>query len=173
MLNCVPAPLCRAVRAVSRHAAPRAVAAGGRALSAPARGIVSVEFAVLASVFLLVLVGIFQFGLTINNYMTLNSAAYQGAQTLALSRGTSTPYTKATSAINTAATNLTTSSLTVTLSVGGSTCNSDSGCQTLLSSGSGSTALVQISYPCNLTVMGTNFGGTNCKISTQSGQVVQ
>jgi Flp pilus assembly protein TadG len=149
------------------------VAASRRLLSEPARGIVSVEFAVLASVFLLVLVGIFQFGLTINNYMTLNSAAYQGAQSFALSRGSSTPYTKATSAINAAATNLSTSSITATLSVGGSSCTTDSGCQTLLTSGGGQTALVQLSYPCNLTIMGTNFGGTNCKISTQSGQVVQ
>ena len=59
------------------------------------RGVVALEFVLVAPVLLLVLFGILYFGIALNNYLILTDAAEQGAQTLSLGRGTSSPYSTA------------------------------------------------------------------------------
>lgn len=91
------------------------------------------------------------------------------AQALALTRGTSAPYTTTMSAIDAAAGTLQTAKITTTLTVNGSGCTSKS-CSV---STAGQIAQVQLTYPCNLTVMGINFGGKVCTLTSQSADVVQ
>ena len=65
-------------------------------------GVSAIEFAIIAPVLLMIVTGVFQFGLAMNQYLNLTNAVAQGALTLALSRGTTTPYTATTAAIGSA-----------------------------------------------------------------------
>jgi Flp pilus assembly protein TadG len=131
----------------------------------------ALEFALLAPVLLTILLGIFQFGIAINNYMMLTNAAAQGALTVALGRGTSTPYTATTSAIASAAPNLTAANITTTVTINGTACSTDSACSSALVAGV--SAVVKTTYPCNLTVMGINYKPNGCTLSAQTAQLVQ
>ena len=133
-------------------------------------GAVALEFVIVAPFLFLILFGIFYMSVALNNYLILNAAAAQGAQTLSLGRGTTTPFTTAKSAITTSA-NLTSASIGVTMKIAGSACSSDTGCGTLLTPGA--VANVALTYPCNLTFMGFSFGGSPCNLSAQSAAIVQ
>lgn len=114
-------------------------------------GAVAVEFAILVPVVSFVLLGAFIFGIALNNYIQLTNAAEAGVNQLTLSRGDTTPYADTKSAIQNASPSLTQSSLTITLTVDGSTCSSDGTCQSVLSSASGKSANVRVTYPCPFT----------------------
>jgi Flp pilus assembly protein TadG len=134
-------------------------------------GVSAIEFAIILPVLLTILLGIFQFGTAMNEYLTLTNAAAKGALTLALSRGTTTPYSSTTAAINAAAPNLTAANITTTVTVNGSTCASDSACLTNLLAGK--TASVRTTYPCSLVIMGRNYAPNGCTLSAQTAQMVQ
>lgn len=134
-------------------------------------GVSAVEFALSAPLMLTVLVGMFTFGLALNNYVAVTNAAQSAAFQLAVSRGASTPYTTTLNAAYGAAPNLTKTKLTVTLTVNGSTCSSDTSCSTSLSSAMGKSASVSVSYPCNLQVLQVNYLN-NCSLdSSATGRV--
>jgi Flp pilus assembly protein TadG len=79
-----------------------------------------VEFALIAPMMLLLVTGIFWFGIALNNSLVLTNAVAQGAQLVGVSRGTTTdPCATAVTAVQQAATGLTQSSLTYYLSVNG------------------------------------------------------
>src|ERR1700743_2083620 len=81
-----------------------------------------VEMALALPVLLLVLTGIFTFGLAFNNYLLLTEATSIGARTLAISRGDTTdPCATATSAVIAAAPLLTPASLSFTFVLNGAT----------------------------------------------------
>ena len=134
------------------------------------RGIAAMEFGVLAPTLFLIVLGGVKFGLAVNHYMILTSAAEQGAQVLALMRGQppASNYSTAYSAVTAAAAALG-GTVTVSMTVGGTACTS-SNC---VVGTAGQSVVVALSYPCDLTVMGTNFGGSNCILSAQSAAVVQ
>ncbi len=94
-----------------------------------ASGTAAVEFALIGPVLLLIVVGVFVFGVALNNYVTLTNAAESGAFQFAFSRGASAPYTDTTNKIKGAAPNLVPANLTITLSVNGTACTSDSACK--------------------------------------------
>ena len=75
-------------------------------------GVSAIEFAIISPVLITILLGIFQFGSAMNAYLVLTNAAAKGALTMALARGTTTPYTTTISAITAAAPNLTPASIT-------------------------------------------------------------
>jgi hypothetical protein len=106
-----------------------------------------------------------------NQYMSLTNAVAQGALTLALSRGTTTPYSSTTAAIAAAAPGLATAQTTITVKINGTACTSDATC--LTSMVAGQTALVKATYPCNLTVMGHNYAPNGCNLSAQTAQMIQ
>jgi len=135
------------------------------------RGIAALEFGILAPALFLIIIGGIKFGFAINQYMIVTAAAQQGAQTLSMMRGNSAnAYTTAHAAVTAAATMLTgTGTLTVSMSVNGTACTSSS----CTINTAGQTASVTVSYPCDLTIMGTNFGGTTCRVSATSAAVVQ
>ncbi len=135
------------------------------------RGAVAFEFILIAPFLFFLLFGILIFGIALNNQLELTAAAQQGAQTLSFGRGTATPYTTAISAVTSAAFNLTSGSIGRTVTVGGSTCATDTACTSLLTSGA--TASVALTYPCSMTVMGITFGPTPCNLYSTSAATVQ
>jgi Flp pilus assembly protein TadG len=134
------------------------------------RGVSILEFAIAAPVMLALAIGTFKFGAAMMHQIVLTNAAAQGATTLALSRGTTTPYTSTTTAITNAASSLTAASTTTTVTINGSTCSTDTACATLMTACV--TAVVRTTYPCDLSVMGVNYK-SGCTISAQTAQMVQ
>ncbi len=161
-----------------------------------------VEFALIFTVLMPVVLGIIVFGLAFNNYLEITHAANNGAQVLAFSRGgTQDVCLAATQAITAAATNLNPSNITTTINIfppatvstsnpNGSPCLgtpslSPSGtgvfsCPAKGNNGSGQSYLqgtgcvqVKVTYPCNLVVYGMNLGGSNCNLTTQTAEAVQ
>jgi Flp pilus assembly protein TadG len=145
-----------------------------KAKSLGERGAALVEFALLAPVLLLILLGTAQFGLTLNQYVMLTNAVGVGAMQFAVSRSDTTPYTDAVNAVKAAATTLTPANLTITLSVGSplTACGTDAACATALTSNVGQPAQVSATYPCNLHVMLYNFAPT-CNLTFQVTERVQ
>jgi len=144
-------------------------------LWADSAGVSLLEFAAILPAFLALLVGGAKFGIAMSQYIAVTNAAALAAQTFALSRGANTPYAAVTTAIGNAAPNLASGSITKTLIVnGGSPCTDDSTCKSqLTTAGAGTTASVQVSYPCDLTVLGVNFKPGGCTLSATSAQMVQ
>jgi Flp pilus assembly protein TadG len=134
------------------------------------RGVTAIEFAIVAPILLVMVFGILQFGIAMNQHMVLTNAAAKGAMTFALSRGTATPYATTTSAITSAAPSLTAGQISITVKVNGVACASDAACSTLLVSGQ--PALVKATYPCDLTVMGVNYA-PSCTLKAETAQLVQ
>ncbi len=93
-------------------------------------GSVLVEFTLVLPVLLFLILGLAQFGLIFYNYILVTNAAATGARELSISRLDNTVYADTVSAINSATTNL--SGLTISMSVNGTACTSNAGCQTAL-----------------------------------------
>jgi Flp pilus assembly protein TadG len=149
-----------------------------------------VEFAILAPALFLIMLGTAQFGLTMNQYVMLWNGVGAGAMQFAVIAGpTSTmPATVAWKAVTkntpglTTGGSCTTSSLCVTLTVSGTPCATnvattptaaqDLACYNALNGAAGTPAVVTATYPCNLTVMGTNFL-PGCQLKAQITELVQ
>ncbi len=132
----------------------------------------AVEFAMLAPVLFFILFGIVSFGLVFNNYVELTNATRASARQFAIARSSTTPYANATGAITSSAPDLTPANVTMTFTVNGTTCASNTACQTALSTAEGESAEVTATYPCNLTIMGVNFAN-NCTLSAQTTELVE
>jgi Flp pilus assembly protein TadG len=134
----------------------------------------AVEFALIAPVLLMLLMGIIEFGIAINNYIELTEAARSGGRNLAISRtnGSSSPYTSTVSTIEGSAPSLTAGSITVSMTVNGTSCSTDASCSSALSNAAGDTAQVTATYPCSLSVMGVNFA-PGCTLSAKTSDLVE
>jgi Flp pilus assembly protein TadG len=128
-------------------------------------GVAAIEFACLAPVLLLLVVGMCQFSLVMGNYAMLGNAVHVGARQMAISRGDSTPVTDTRNQINAAAGTLNTANITAHYTVGGTACSTDATCSTSLVAGVPAT--VSASYPCNLVVMGINFA-PGCSLTSST-----
>ncbi|MEN3976057.1 TadE family protein [Emcibacter sp. SYSU 3D8] len=126
-----------------------------------------VEFALLAPVLFLMLIGMFQFGIMINNYIQVTEGVRVAGRTLAISRGSDTPWTSTRTALFGSAPGLTQGNFsTISLKINGAPCVSDSNCKTKLTSAQGQDAEFMASYNCtSLIVYGTNFM-PNCSLSS-------
>lgn len=137
------------------------------------------EVALCLPMMLLLVTGVFVFGLAMNNYLLLTNATNTGAQQLAVSRGyTSDPCNTVVTGVYAAAPNLVHTNLTFTLTLNGTvysgtTCSSSS---TTTGSAAnmvqGTEAVVNVTYPCNLSVYGKNFA-PSCKLQSQTSVVIQ
>jgi Flp pilus assembly protein TadG len=143
---------------------------GLRAGLASKSGVAAIEFAFLAPVLLLIITGVCQFTMVLGNYMTLEHAAGAGARAMAISRGDSTPVTDSRTQIYASAGNLNTSNITISYSVNGTGCSTDTTCSTALTAGV--PAQVTATYPCSLVVMGTNFA-PGCTLSVGATERVE
>ena len=157
----------------NRVEAPRlagsVVARAAARLRRDRKGVAALEFALVGPVMFMVLLGIFVVGVAVSNYQILTNAAIQGALALSLARGSSTAYTTALNAINTAAGTLNTGSITTTMTVAGTSCTSSS-CSV---STAGVVATVTLTYPCNMVIYGINYAGGTCSLTSSSSNVVQ
>lgn len=137
------------------------------------RGQSVVELAVVLPILLLVVMGIFTFGIALNNYLMLTNAVNNGAQLLAISRGlTANPCATASAAVTNAAPLLNSADLSFTFvlngnSYTGTTCTA--GAANLLQ---GTTVQVTATYPCSLTVYGVNYA-PSCTFRAQTAEFVQ
>ena len=156
---------------------------GSRAVRAPAMrplsaiahdraGTSAVEFAFIAPVLMLLALGTVQFGLTINNYISLTEAVRTGARQLAVSRGGGTPYTDTVNQIYRSAPGLARANLTIALSVNGTSCATDTTCSGSLVGAQGQPASVLVSYPCKLAVMGHDFS-PGCTLTSQTTERIE
>jgi len=114
-----------------------------------------IEFAFVLPLLVIVLLGVLQFGIFFYDYVSVEYAAQTGERTFLANRPLTgenyTPYTSTINAIQ-GATSLQLSELTITLSVNGTTCASDTSCGTALTTAysalSPQTASVEVSYTC-------------------------
>lgn len=129
------------------------------------RGVAAMEFGLIAPMFLLLFFGIAETGIVFYEYMTLINAVTAGANQLALSAGIdSTPYTDAKTVVTQAAPTLT--PLTITMSVNGTNCATDSTCGTALSSAAAQYATVSAEYSCaNINIVFDLF--PSCTLTSQ------
>jgi Flp pilus assembly protein TadG len=132
----------------------------------------ALEFALIAPVLFLLVLGITQFGITLNNYEMLTGGTEAAARQLSLSRGSSTPFSSTTTALYSATSNLVQANIKVALQVNGAPCSGDSACQTALTSAQSQPATVSTSYPCNLQIYGYDFA-PGCTLTAQSTEVVE
>ena len=127
-------------------------------LGSDSRGTAALEFAFVAPLLIFILLGIIQFGLTINDYEMLTGATQAAARQLSLSRGRPKPYTDMTTALQQAAPNLDSTVFVIKVSVSGQACTDDGSCQKLLPGNQGGqSATLTISYPCSLSFFGYEF----------------
>ena len=140
-------------------------------------GAAMVEFAIVLPLLLVVLLGIVQFAIFFYQYVIVENAAATGVRQFLISRPLfcpsttgATPYSSAMSAIQTATGGLALSRVTYSMSVGGTTCNSDSSCNSAVCSlyfqtpgtfSIAETASVTVSYPC-LTLLPVSWAPVFC-----------
>ncbi|MFM0209119.1 TadE/TadG family type IV pilus assembly protein [Paraburkholderia sediminicola] len=114
------------------------------------KGVAAVEFAVVVPVLLVIAVGLAQFGWLLSNYVMVANAASAGARYFAAQRGTATPYSGTQTQVQTSAAVLNSGNLSITASVNGGNCTSDTACAAdLTSAASGAavaTAAVTVTY---------------------------
>jgi len=143
------------------------------------RGQSVVELALCLPILLLIMMGIFTFGIAINNYMMLNYAVSVGGRLLAVSRGqTTNPCADTAAAVYGAAPILVPANLSFTIVLNGNTYTGTS-CQSASTTtgaagnlAMGTTAQVTATYPCNLTVLGVNYA-PGCTLTARISEMVQ
>jgi len=138
-----------------------------------------VEMAVTLPVLLLIVTGIFTFGLALNNYLELTDAVGISARLLAISRGQTTdPCSTTTAAFYKAAPYLKAANLSFTFVLNGTTytgTSCSSGSTTTGAAGNlvqGQPAQITVTYPCNLAVYGKNYA-PSCTLTAQTTELVQ
>ena len=143
-------------------------------------GAVAVEFAMVLPVIALLLFGVIQLSLALNTYIQLANAAAAGARQISISRGITTPYGSTITAIDNAASNLTASKMTITITVNNGTtngsCTTDTGseCQKLFPAASTigiAPSSVTITYPCSLTFLKISI--PSCTLSSSATEIIQ
>jgi Flp pilus assembly protein TadG len=138
-----------------------------------------VEVAVVLPILLLIVTGIFTFGIALNNYIQLTDAVGISARLLAISRGQTTdPCTAASAAFYKAAPYLKTANLSFTFVLNGTTYTGASCSSTSTTTGAagnlvqGQPAQITVTYPCNLAVYGKNYA-PSCSLTGQVTELVQ
>jgi Flp pilus assembly protein TadG len=140
-----------------------------------------VEMALVLPILMLILTGIFSFGIAMANYIQLTEAVDVGGRQLAISRGmTGDICATAVAAIENAAPSLNPALMSFTIvlngdNVGGTSCNTTAAAADMkaapLATPPGS-AQVTVTYPCNLAVYGRNLL-PGCHLVAQTTEMIQ
>lgn len=170
LLNPQPPGASRAIRrgtpACSQHDALQGAVARGDS------GQALVEFALCLPFLLLLVFGIFTFGIAFENYLVLQNATNIGARQLAISRGQSTdPCSTASTAISNAAIALTSSSLNFSFVLNGASYSGTSCTGGAANLVQGSTARVTVTYPCTLASYRWSYGA--CTLTSATAELIQ
>lgn len=172
-----------------RSEAPQDVAAGSaavprlRAFFAGESGNALMEAAFTFPLLLLLVTGLTWFGLAMKNYLVLTNAVTAGAEQVAVSRGQTTdPCALAVTTVDAAASGLTTSSLSFTLSLNGTSfgpssgssfsCGTSSDLTAFQNSDGGTPAVLTVTYPVNIPLYG--WGATHqVTLSATMSEIIQ
>jgi Flp pilus assembly protein TadG len=122
------------------------------------QGLVAVELALAAPVLIAIVLGIAQFGWLLANSVMVASAASAAAQNFAFQRGTTTPYSSTQTQMTSSSSLLKSQNLTLTTTVNGTQCSSDTSCSTALTNGTGQAAAVTVAYTFTPLLRGSIFG---------------
>lgn len=137
----------------------------GRRWAAGESGQALYEFAIVAIPLSLLVVGIIKFGILFDQYITLTQATDTGARTLAVNRGAGTgpptACTMAETALDNAASTLTSSQISISTSFPSP---DTSTCSSLVA---GDEATVEATYPCNLQVLFLNLW-PSCQLTAET-----
>ena len=123
---------------------------------------------------MLIVTGIFTFGIAITNYMELTNAVATGAQLLAVSRGQTTdPCAVTAAAVEAAVPTLNSKSLSFSFVINGdsypgSSCSAGAPADML----QGTPAQVTVTYPCSLSVYGHDYV-PSCLLQAQTTELIQ
>jgi len=135
-----------------------------------------IEFALSVPILLTILLGLFSFGLVLNNYLILTNAANASAQVLSISRGQAIdPCATAAQAFYSAAPSLSQNNLTFTIALGGKNVWGPAG-GTVTCSGAtlveSQPAQITVSYPCSATLTGFS-SMPSCNLTAQTAEAIQ
>jgi Flp pilus assembly protein TadG len=136
-----------------------------------------IEFALVLPILMMILTGVFTFGITLNNYLALTNAVGIGGELLSVSRGqTADPCATVVTAIQSAAPRLnwaTTPAPTYSIKLtpqGGAATSYGASCSSATLS-TLETARITVTYPCTLSLY--NFIAPNCTLAAQVTELVQ
>lgn len=115
------------------------------------------EFALIVPLLSAMLFGMIKFGVAHNNRIALTDASRAAVRELAVGRESATAYTDTVARFHASAGILRPANVSLTLSVNGVACGSDSACEAALEIASGQAATLAATFPCDLTVMGFDF----------------
>jgi Flp pilus assembly protein TadG len=139
------------------------------------QGAAAVEFALILPVLVMLLFAIIKFGVAFENYVELANATRASARQLALSRGSSTPYsliaTASTGVFYQSAPDLPTATITMTVGTANTACSSDSACATALAPDQGQPATVTATYPCDLNI--PLITSASCTLSATTKELIE
>jgi len=117
------------------------------------QGLAAVEFALVLPVLVLLMFGLIQFAWLMMSETMLMNASSAGARVLAAGRGSVVtvnpqggPWTETLNQVTSSASALNPAKLTITTSIAGTTCTSDTACAASLASNLGGKATVAVSY---------------------------
>jgi Flp pilus assembly protein TadG len=138
-----------------------------------------VELALFVPVLLCLLTGIFSLSTALYQKLQLAEAMSSAGRVLAAEAGDADPCADTTAAIDAAAPGLTASNIGITIIIDGHTYGSNTSSVSCTAAGgannalmpAGSTAVIQATYPCALSIY--NIKGLGCAISEQIAEVVQ
>ena len=137
-----------------------------------------VEFALVLPILMMVVTGIFTFGIALNNYIQLTNAVGIAARQISMDAGNTTdPCATVATAVYGAAPYLNQSHLALTLTVNGSV-NSGTSCPSTATTGaaanlvSGNSVTLNVQYPCSIAIMGINYA-PGCTLQAQTSELVQ
>ena len=139
-----------------------------------------VEMALCMPILLLILTGIFSFGVAFNNDLMLTDAVSIGARNVGISRGQTTdPCADTVKVVKAAAPFLNQANLSFTFVFNGNPAHTGTTCSSASTTTGAAGELVQgkpatvtVSYPCNLTVYGTGVAPA-CTLTAQTTELVQ
>jgi Flp pilus assembly protein TadG len=141
------------------------------------RGGALVEMAVAMPIMMIMLTGIFSFSMALYQKLQLSEAVSNGGRYLATSRGQVDPCSLTSAAVYSAAPGLSQANLKLTFTLNGVSYGSGvttcPGASSTANSNmvAGSTAQIQASYPCTLSVYGLKFA--SCTLASQITENVQ
>ncbi len=129
-----------------------------------------VEMAIVTPMMLLLVTGIFMFGIALNNDLVLTNAVNQGAQLVSVSRGTtSDPCATAVTAVENAAPTLTTTSLSFTVTINGTAHTGTSCTSATLTAGDYIT--LNVTYP--VTVSPFSWSSKTYTLSATTTEIIE
>jgi Flp pilus assembly protein TadG len=134
-----------------------------------------IEFALSLPILLLVVTGIFTFGIAMSNYEMLTNATSVGGHQLAISRNqTADPCATAVSAVSSAAPYLKSSSLTYSFVIDGVAFPTTTSCSSAVTNlVAGTAAQVTVTYPCQFSVYGNKNMIPSCFLTARSVEIIQ